>query len=1038
MSLASISIRRPVLAIVMSIVLVIFGAVGYTFLGVREFPAVDPAIVSVRTNYPGANARVIETQITTPLEEEINAVAGIRNLTSVSRDGTSVVTVEFLPDVDLETAANDVRDKVSGAMGQLPPDADPPRVSKADADSQPITFIGVRSSLRSLLELSAIADNIFRARLQTIPGVSEVDIWGEKEYAMRLYLDPARLAAYQLTPLDVRNSLERSNLELPSGRVEGDLVELTVRTLSRLTTAQEFEDLIVKQSDSALVRLRDVGRAELGALNERTLLRRDGVPMVGVVLRPQPGANYVEIAEEFRRRVEQIKPELPDDIVVSYGFDITTFIRSSIHEVQETIFLAMALVVAIIFLFLREWRSTFIPIVVIPISLIGSFFVMYIAGFSVNVLTLLALVLAIGLVVDDAIVVLENIYAKIEQGMNPYEAGLTGTKEIFFAVIATTVALAAVFTPLLFLGGLTGQLFKEFGVVLAGAVVISAFVALTLTPMLSTRLLKTGSHNGWFYRKTEPFYRGLTAGYRRSLSAFLRVRWVALVILLGCGGMSWWMFQTLPTELAPMEDRSSLRINATAAEGTSYDTMAAFMNELDDKLKSLVPEIAEATSMVSPGFGGGAASINSGFVRITLTPPEERARSQAEIATTLRRELRSLPGARISIQQEPTIGDRRAGAPVQFVIQAPRLEDLEEVLPGFLERAAADPMFTFVDTNLRFNKPELRIEIDRNRARSLGVSVREVAETLQLTLSEQRYGYFILDDEQYQVIGQLQRADRNRPANLREIHVRSASGEMVSLDNLITMTESTSPPALFRFNRYASAIVSAELPEGKTIGEGIAAMRALGDELLDDRFTTELAGQSRDFVDSSSSLLFLFIFALVLIYLVLAAQFESFRDPLIIMFTVPLALVSALAALWITGGTLNIFSQIGLVMLIGLVTKNGILIVEFANQRKETGLSVREAVEDAAAARFRPILMTSLSTILGILPIALALGAGAQSRVPMGIVVVGGMLGGTLLTLYVVPAIYSFVSRELSHEEAQRRKEVDVEEPEIELAGRGT
>ncbi len=1033
MSLASISIRRPVLATVMSLVLVIFGAVGFTFLGVREFPAVDPAIVSVRTSYPGANARVIETQITTPLEEEINGVAGIRNLTSISRDGASIVTVEFLQGIDLETAANDVRDKVSGAMNQLPPDADPPRVSKADADSQPITFIGVRSSLRSLLELSAIADNIFRARLQTIPGVSEVDIWGEKEYAMRLLLDPARLAAYRLTPLDVREALQRANVELPSGRIEGELVELTVRTLSRLSTPEEFEALIIKEAGDALVRLRDVGRAELGALNERTLLRRDGVPMVGVVLRPQPGANYVEIADEFRKRVEQIKPELPDDIVVSYGFDVTDFIRASIDEVQETIFLAMALVVAIIFLFLREWRSTFIPIIVIPIALIGAFFVMYVAGFSVNVLTLLALVLAIGLVVDDAIVVLENIYAKIEQGMGAREAGLKGTREIFFAVIATTAALAAVFMPLLFLGGLTGQLFKEFGVVLAGAVVISSFVALTLTPMLSTRLLKAGSHTGWFYRKTEPFYQKLTAAYRRSLAAFLQQRWIAFVVLAACGVTSWGLFNALPSELAPMEDRSSLRINATAAEGTSYETMAAFMSRLDEVVRREVPEIAEATTITSPGFGG-SASVNSGFMRLTLTPPAERTRTQAEIASMLRRELQKLPGARIAIQQEPTIGDRRAGAPVQFVIQAPRLEDLEEVLPRFLERAGADPAFTFVDTNLRFNKPELRVQIDRNRARALGVSVRDVAETLQLTLSEQRYGYFILDDEQYQVIGQLERRDRNQPANLREIQVRTTSGEMVALDNLVTTTEATSPPTLYRFNRYASATVSAELADGRTIGDGIAAMRVVADEVLDDRFTTDLAGQSRDFVDSSSSLLFLFLFALVLIYLVLAAQFESFRDPLIIMFTVPLAVASALAALWFTGGTLNIFSQIGLVMLIGLVTKNGILIVEFANQRKETGLTVRAAVEDASAARFRPILMTSLSTILGILPIALALGAGAQSRVPMGIVVVGGLIGGTLLTLYVVPAIYSYVSRELSAEEARGRREEEAPELERELA----
>lgn len=1035
MSLSSISIRRPVLAIVMSTVLVIFGVVGYTFLGVREFPAVDPAIVSVQTSYPGANARVIETQITTVLEEEINAVAGIRNLTSISRDGMSTITVEFLPGIDLETATNDVRDKVSGAIAQLPADVNPPRVSKADADSQAIAFIGVRSSLRSLLELSAIADNIFRARLQTIPGASEVDLWGEKEYSMRLYLDPARLAAYQLTPTDVRNALQRSNLELPSGRIEGELVELTVRTLGRLSTPEEFEDLIIKESGDALVRLRDVGRAELAARNERTVLRRNGVPLIGVVVRPQPGANHIEIADEFRRRVEEIKAELPDDVIVTYGFDITKHIRSSIHEVQETILLAIVLVVAIIFLFLREWRSTLIPILVIPIALISSFFVMYLAGFSVNVLTLLALVLAIGLVVDDAIVVLENIYAKIEKGMSPREAGLVGTQEIFFAVIATTIALAAVFMPLLFMRGLTGQLFTEFGIVLAGAVIISAFVALTLTPMVSTRLLKAGSHNGWFYRKTEPFYRRLTESYRRSLVAFMRWRWIALVILAGCGGLTWWLFQKLPTELAPMEDRSSLRVTATAAEGTSFETMARFMNELEALVYETVPEIAEATTFTSPSFGS-AGAVNSGFVRITLTPPNERTRSQQEIAMALRRAVRDLPGARIAIQQEPTIGDRRSGAPVQFVIQAPQLEELERVLPEFMERASADPTFTFVDTNLRFNKPELRIEIDRNRARALGVSVRDVAETLQLALSEQRYGYFVLEDEQYEVIGQLDRPYRNQPADLGQIYVRASNGDMVPLDNLITVRESTSPPSLYRFNRYASATVSAELATGKTIADGIAAMRAIADEVLDDRFTTELAGQSRDFVDSSSSLLFLFLFALALIYLVLAAQFESFRDPLIIMLTVPLALVSALAALWFTGCTLNIFSQIGLVMLIGLVTKNGILIVEFANQRKEAGLSVLAAVEDAATARFRPILMTSFSTILGILPIALALGAGAQSRVPMGVAVIGGMLGGTLLTLYVVPAIYTFLSRELSQDDVRfRRGEAEVE-PEVELATR--
>jgi multidrug efflux pump len=1025
MSLSSVSIRRPVLATVLSIVLIIFGIVGYTFLGVREFPAADPAIVSVSTSYPGASARVIETQITAPMEEEVNSVAGIRNLSSISRDGRSTVTVEFEPGVDLETAANDVRDKVAGAVGQLPPDVEPPRVSKADADSSPIVFLGVRSSLRTLLELTTLADNVFKARLQTIPGVSEVDIWGEKEYAMRLWIDPARLAAFRLTPLDVRNALASANVELPSGRIEGALIELTVRTLSRLATAEEFNQLIIKQTSDSLVRFADVGRAELGALNERTILKRDGVPMVGVVLRPQPGANHIEIVDEFRRRVEQIRPELPADVEVSYGFDTTEFIRSSIAEVKETILLAVGLVVAIIFLFLREWRSTFIPIVVIPISLTASFFVMYVAGFSVNVLTLLALVLAIGLVVDDAVVVLENIYAKIEQGMKPMEAGLIGTREIFFAIIATTLSLTAVFTPLLFLGGLTGQLFTEFGVVLAGAVVISSFVALTLTPMLSTRLLKSGTHDGWFYRKTEPMYQRMTAWYRASLAGFLRVRWMAFLLLLATGGLVWGMFRILPTELAPLEDRSSLRITASAPEGTSYESMSAYMDQLDAVLQREVPESVEMTSMTSPGFGG-SSSINSGFARLTLVPPHERERSQQEIAAGLRVALTRLPGARASVQQEPTIGDRRSGAPVQFVLQARNLGELERVLPAFLERAGAHPTLTSVDVNLRFSKPELRIEIDRNRARTLGVSVRDIAETLQFTLGEQRYGYFILDDEQYQVIGQLQRADRSQPSNLGEIYVRSGMGAMIPLDNLITVTEGTGPPALYRFNRYAAATVSADLAPGQTIGAGIAAMREVAREVLDERFTTELAGQSRDFADSSASLLFVFLFALTLVYLVLAAQFESFRDPLIIMLAVPLAVSGALVALWLGGHTLNIFSQIGLVMLIGLVTKNGILIVEFANQRKSGGLSIREAIEDAAVARFRPILMTSLSTILGILPIALSLGAGAQSRVPMGMAVVGGMISGTLLTLYVVPAIYSYFSRELTAEESERRREVEL------------
>ncbi len=1023
MSLSSISIRRPVLATVLSLVLIIFGVIGYNYLGVREFPAVDPAIVSVSTSYPGANAQVVESQITIPLEEEVNGVAGIRNLTSISRDGRSTITVEFELGVDLETAANDVRDKVSGAVGQLPADAEPPRVSKADADSSPVVFVGVRSSLRSLLEVSAFADTVIKSRLQTIPGVSEVDIWGEKQYSMRLWIDPLRLAAYKLTPADVRAALLASNVELPSGRIEGYQVDLTVRTLSRLSTPEEFNQLIIKQDGATLVRFVDIGRAELGPLNERSILKRDGVPMVGVVLRPQPGSNHIEIVDEFRKRVAQIQRELPDDIELSFGLDNTIFIRASIAEVKETILIATALVVVIIFLFLREWRSTIIPVIVIPICLTASFFVMYMAGFSINVLTLLALVLAIGLVVDDAIVVLENIYAKIEMGMDPVKAGFIGTKEIFFAVISTTIALTAVFTPLLFLGGLTGRLFREFGVVLAGCVIISSFIALTLTPMLSTRLLnKRGGQHGWFYRFTGPFFVRAAQGYQNTLRGFLRARWIVFPVVLACIGITFFWARTLPTELAPLEDRSSLRVSASAPEGTSYEVMTEIMDKIDIVLREAAPETREAFTVTSPGFGP-ASTINSGFVRVTLVDAEERERTQRQIAANLTRAFSQMPDARISVTQEPTIGDRRAGLPVQFVIQASTLDQLEEAVPRFLDAARQDPTFTFVDVDLRFNKPELVVSIDRNRAQSLGVSVSAIAETLQLTLGGQRYGYFILGGKQYEVVGQLERGVRSQPADLANIYVRAASGAMVPLDNVIEIAESSSPPTLYRFNRYTSATVSANLAEGRTIGDGVAAMRAIAERELDDRFSTALAGQSRDFEESSSSLLFVFGFALLLVYLTLSAQFESFRDPAIVMISVPLALSGALGALWLTNETLNIFSQIGLIMLIGLVTKNGILIVEFANQRKLAGLSVREAIEDAALARFRPILMTSLSTILGILPIALALGTGSGSRVSMGIAVIGGMVVGTVLTLFVIPAIYSYVSREANESELARAKE---------------
>lgn len=1010
MSLSSLSIRRPVLAIVMSLTIFLFGVIGYTFLGVREYPSVDPPVITVSTSYTGANADVIESQITEPLEESVNGIAGIRSITSVSRDGRSTITVEFNIDVDLEDAANDVRDKVSRAMRNLPPDVENPIVSKADADATPIVFLNVQSDTRNLLELTEIANNVFKERFQTIPGVSEVRIWGEKKYSMRLWLDPAKLAAYHLTPIDVRNALNRENVELPSGLIEGNNTELSIRTIGRLQTEAEFNDLIIKESGVGIVRFKDIGRAILGAENERTILKRDGIPMVGVVLIAQPGANNIAITTEFYKRLEQLKKNLPDDIKTGIGFDVTTYIKASINEVQQTIFIAFGLVVLIIFLFLRDWRTTVIPVIAIPISLVGAFFIMYIMNFSINVLTLLGIVLAIGLVVDDAIVVLENIYKKIENKMHPVEAGKKGAAEIFFAVVSTTVALASVFIPVIFLSGLTGRLFREFGMVISGSVIISSFVALTLTPMLSSKILKRREKHNWFYNKTEPFFVKLNSTYKNSLESFMTKRWMAFVIMAGAVILIYLFIRSIPAELAPLEDRSRLSISITAPEGSSFEFTDRFVDQVVQMVKDSVPETEAVISVTSPGFGA-SGSVNSGFVNWILKSPEQRTRSQQQIADEIAGDLSKLTYARTYVTQPQTIGGRRGGLPVQFVIQAPNFQKLEDVLPHFLEEAGKHPVFTVVDVNLKFNKPEIKVTIDRQRARDLGVSTVDIAQTIQAAFSGQRFGFFIKDGKQYQVIGQLSRENRDAPIDLKSLYVKNNRGDLIQLDNVISAEEQSSPPQLYRFNRYVSATVLAGLAPGKTIGDGIAAMEEIADRVLDDTFAAALDGPSKDFAESSSSLLFAFILAIVLIYLVLAAQFESFRDPFIILFTVPLALAGALISLWYFNQTLNIFSQIGIIMLIGLVTKNGILMVEFANQRKAAGLSKIEAIKDAAAARLRPILMTSLSTVLGISPIAFALGAGSESRVSMGIAIIGGLIFSTFLTLFVIPAVYSYFSR---------------------------
>jgi len=1009
MSLSSISIRRPVLATVMSILIILFGLIGLFSLGVREYPSVDPPIITVSSNYVGANADVIESQITEPLEESINGIDGIRTLTSVSRDGRSTISVEFDLSIDLEAAANDVRDRVSRALRNLPPDADPPIVSKADADAIPIIFLNIKSEQRSLLELTEIAERTFKESLQTIPGVSSIQIWGSKQYSMRLWMDPIRLAAFDLSPLDVRNALLRENLELPSGRIEGNTVELTVRTLSRLETPEEFNNLIIKEGEYGLVRFKDIGFAELAPLNERTILRRDGVPMVGNVIIPQPGSNHIDIADEFYRRVEKIQKDLPEDIELGIGFDNTDFIRDSINEVEQTIYLAFVLVVLVIFFFLRDWRTTIIPVIVIPISLVGAFFIMYIADFSINVLTMLGLVLAIGLVVDDAIVVIENIYSKIEKGVKPLQAGIEGSSEIFFAIIATTIALATVFLPVIFLEGITGRLFREFGVVLAGSVIISSFVALTLTPMLSTKILKKREKQNWLYQATEPFFQKLISLYSVALSGFLKVKWMAFVVIGISGLMIYLLGKQLPSELAPLEDRSGMRIVVTAPEGSTYEFMEEYVKDMIDVIQDEVPETYALVTVTSPGFAA-SSSVNSAFARLKLVEPDKRERSQQQIANAVGARMAQLTAARSFVVQDQSIGTQRGGLPVQYVIQSNQIDKLREILPAFMEEVRQSPVFQFADLDLKFNKPELQISINREKARTLGVSAQDIAQTMQFALSGTRFGYFIMNGKQYEVIGQLERNYRNQPLDLKTLYVNNNAGEMIQLSNLVDIVEETNPPQLYRYNRYVSATVSANPVDGKTIGDGIAEMDRIAALVLDDTFSTSLAGASKDFEESSSSLAFAFLLAIILIYLVLAAQFESFRDPLIIMFTVPLALAGAVLTLWYFDKTLNIFSQIGIIMLIGLVSKNGILIVEFANQRKAAGLQKLEAIHSAAVARFRPILMTSLSTILGAVPIALALGAGSESRVAMGTAIIGGLTFATLLTLFVIPAMYAYIS----------------------------
>ena len=1001
MNISELSIRRPVLSTVMTLIILLFGFIGYSSLGVREYPSVDNPIISVSCSYPGANADVIENQITEPLEQNINGIPGIRSLSSTSSQGSSRITVEFELSVDLETAANDVRDKVSRAQRYLPRDCDPPTVSKADADATPILMVTIGSDKRSLLEISEIADLTVKEQLQTIPDVSSVEIWGEKKYSMRLWIDPIKMAGYGITPMDVKNAVDKENVELPSGSIEGNTMELSIRTLGLMHTAEEFNNLIIKEDNNRIIRFSDIGRAELEARDLKSYMKMNGVPMIGIVVIPQPGANHIDIADEVYRRMETMKKDLPEDVTYQYSFDNTKFIRASINEVKTTVYEAFILVIIIIFLFLRDWRVTLVPCIVIPVSLIGAFFVMYLAGFSINVLSMLAIVLSVGLVVDDAIVMTENIYIRIERGMSPKEAGIEGSKEIFFAVISTTITLLAVFFPIVFMEGTTGRLFREFSIVVSGSVIISSFAALTFTPMLATKLLVKREEKNWFYRKTEPFFDGLNKGYSKLLDAFLqRRKWTWAITILTLAGI-FYLWNAIPSEMAPLEDRSRITIRTTGPEGVTYEYMRDYAEEITATADSIMPDAEAITTRVFSG---------SGNIQITLKDLQDRDYSQMEVAEKLSRAVQKKTKARAFVQQQSTFGGRRGGMPVQYVIQATNIEKLEKILPVFMTKVYENSTFQMADVNLKFSKPEARIGINRDKANVMGVNTRDIAQTLQYGLSGQRMGYFYMNGKQYEILGEINRQQRNKPVDLKSIYIRSKNGEMIQMDNLIELTEGIAPPQLYRYNRFVAATVSAGLAEGKTIGEGLDAMDAIAAEVLDDTFRTALTGESKEYRESSSSLMFAFILALVLIYLILAAQFESFKDPFVIMFTVPLAVGGALLFMHFNGQTMNIYSQIGIIMLIGLVAKNGILIVEFANQKQEVGIDKMTAIREASIQRLRPILMTSVSTILGLVPLAFASGEGANGRIAMGISVVGGMLISTLLTMFIVPAVYTYIS----------------------------
>ncbi|OGA69094.1 MAG: multidrug transporter AcrB [Betaproteobacteria bacterium RIFCSPLOWO2_12_FULL_67_28] len=1023
MQLPELCIRRPVFATVMSLMIVLLGLVSFQRLSVREYPKIDTPVMSVRTVYKGASPQVIESQITQPLEDSLSGIEGVRTIKSVSREEVSQVTIEFVLERNVDAAANDVRDRVARVRAALPAASDDSVVSKIEADAQAIMWLRLSSDRHSALELSDYADRYVADRLKTLAGVASVIIGGDRRYAMRLWIDRDRLAAYGLTPQDLENALRRQNVEIPSGRIESMQREFTVLTQADLRSEFQFNEMIVAEARGYPVRLKDVGQARLGALDERNIVRVNGIPAVGMGVVKQSTANTLSVAQGVKVELARLQGTLPPGMQLAIAFDSSIFIERSIESVYRSMAEAIALVMLVIFVFLRSFRSTLIPFVTIPVALVGAFFILFLMGFTINVLTLLGLVLAIGLVVDDAIVVLENCHRHVELGKPPLQASADGSREIAFAVVAMSLTLAAVFAPLGFMTGNTGRLFTEFALTVASAVVVSGVVALTLTPMMCSRILKEHEQHGGLYLAMERFFHGMTQGYRSLLTRLLALRWVvvlAFVLVAAAGAL---LYKTLRSELSPLEDRGFFIALVIAPEGASVEYTDRYVRQLEGLLAQ-VPEIKSYFTAVAPGLER-PNPVNFGIGFSQLAPWDERKRSTLQVTNELAPKMfASMPGVLAFPVNPPSLGQSFRNAPVQFVIQANSYEDLERFSNALLEKARASGLLANPDVDLRLNKPQLSVEIDREKAASLGIDVETIGRTLETLLGGRQVTRFQREGKQYDVIVQLEAKDRERPADLTSTFVRTRDGQLVQLQNLVKVRETVGPKELNHFNRLRATVLSANLAPGRSIDEALTFLEKASAEVFDKNARFELDGVSREFRESGAALWITFLLALGFIYLVLAAQFESFVSPFVIMLTVPLAMTGALGAIKLTGGTLNVYSQIGLVMLIGLITKHGILIVEFSNQLRARGVAKLDAVIEAATLRLRPILMTTGAMVLGAVPLAIATGAGAEARQAIGWVIVGGLLLGTVFTLFVIPTAYVLLVGRLTETKASPHEQV--------------